>query len=149
MLSDTLHSYGPTVDEESLRILANGTLSPLHASGFCGYVKIVRHAYGFEAILKGEAGWPRRPQDRDLLYYLAEAFRVRLLRDLPTAKGHGSADGRRLAFRAKTLLVELAEISLEVAQSVIAADEDEERGLPGWFLVETARDLPGLIAARA
>ncbi|MBR7833812.1 AAA family ATPase [Actinospica durhamensis] len=148
MLSDTLHSYGPDLDPESLRVLANGTLSPVHASGFCGYVKIVRHAYGFEAILKGEARWPHRPEDRDLLYYLAEVFRVRLLRDLPVSKGHGSADGRRLAFRAKSLLVELAEISLEVAQTVIAPEADEERALPGWFLVEAARDLPGLIAAR-
>jgi hypothetical protein len=149
MLSDTLHSCGSGVGEQALRILAAGTLSPTHASGFCGYVKIVRHAYGFEAILKGEARWPSRPEDRDLLYYLSEAFRVRMLRDLPASKSHGSADGRRLAFRAKTLLVELAEISLEVAQSVIAADEEGGQALPGWFLVETARDLPGLIAARA
>jgi hypothetical protein len=149
MLSDTLHSAGPEIAEETLRILARGTLSPTHASGFCGYVKIVRNAYGFEAILKGDARWPARPEDRDLLYFLAEAFRARLLRDLPATKGHGSADGRRLAFRAKALLVELAEVSLEVAQTVIAAEEDGAQALPGWFLVEAARDLPALIAARA
>ena len=149
MLSDTIHSAGPDIAEETLRILARGTLSPTHASGFCGYVKIVRNAYGFEAILKGDARWPARPEDRDLLYFLAEAFRARLLRDLPATKGHGSADGRRLAFRAKALLVELAEVSLEVAQTVIAAEEDGAQALPGWFLVEAARDLPALIAARA
>ena len=148
MLSDTLHSYGPGIDEGTLRVLANGTLSPTHAAGFCGYVKIVRHAYGFDAILKGEARWPRRVEDRDLLYFLAEAFRVRLSRDLPASKGTGSAAGRQLAFRAKGLLVELAEISLEIAQTVLAADEDGVQNLPGWFLVEAARDLPGLVAAR-
>lgn len=149
MLSDTLHCAGSDISEQTLSILARGTLSPTHASGFCGYVKIVRNAYGFEAILKGEARWPARPEDRDLLYFLAEVFRVRLLRDLPTTKGHGSAAGRQLAFRAKALLIELAEVSLEVAQTVIAADEDGAQALPGWFLVEAARDLPGLITARA
>ena len=151
MLSDTLHSYGPGIGEQSLSMLAHGTLTPTHASGFCGYVKIVRHAYGFEAILKGEAGWPRRVEDRDLLYYLAEAFRVRLLRELPASREHASAAGRRLAFRAKALLVELAEISTEIAQTVISGEggAEEGAGLPGWFLVEAARDLPRLVAVRA
>jgi len=148
MLSDTLHSCGADIDEATLRILASGTLSPTHASGFCGYVKIVRHAYGFDAILKGDARWPRRVEDRDLLYFLAEAFRVRLSRDLPASKGSGPASSRQLAYRAKGLLVELAEISLEIAQTVLAADEDGVQSLPGWFLVEAARDLPGLVAAR-
>jgi AAA domain (dynein-related subfamily) len=148
MLSDTLHSCGPGVSEDILRVLATGTLSPTHAAGFCGYLKVVRHAYGFEAILKGDARWPRRPEDRDLLYFLAEAFRVRLGRDLPATKNNGPASTRQLAYRAKAMLVELAEISLEIAQTVLAADEDGNQPLPGWFLVEAARDLPALVAAR-
>lgn len=148
MLSDTLHSCGPDVGEDILRVLATGTLSPTHAAGFCGYLKVVRHAYGFEAILKGDARWPRRPEDRDLLYFLAEAFRARLGRDLPATKNNGPASTRQLAYRAKALLVELAEISLEIAQTVLAAEEDGTQSLPGWFLVEAARDLPGLVAAR-
>lgn len=55
---------------------------------------------------------------------------------------------RRFAVRAKGLLVELAEISLECAQLVIAADEDGMPVLPAWFLVEVTRDLPRLVAAR-
>ena len=47
------------------------------------------------------------------------------------------------------MLVELAEISLEYAQVVIASDDDGMPVLPGWFLLEVSRDLPRLIAARA
>ena len=45
--------------------------------------------------------------------------------------------------------MELAEISLEMAQLVIADDEAGHPRLPSWFLVEAARDLPRLVAARA
>jgi hypothetical protein len=148
MLSDALHSWGSAPDGEILKVLAAGTLSPSHAAGFCGWVKIVQNSYGFEAVLKGDAAWPSRPQDRDLLYFLAEAFRARLVKELPASKDHGSANAKRLAFRAKALLVELAEISLEIAQTVIADDEDGNTVLPSWFLVEAARDLPRLVAAR-
>jgi hypothetical protein len=148
MLSDALHSWGSAPDGEILRVLAAGTLTPSHAAGFCGWVKIVRNSYGFEAVLKGDAAWPGRPQDRDLLYYLAEAFRARLVKELPASKDHGSAAAKRLAHRSKALLVELAEISLEIAQTVIADDEDGNTVLPSWFLVEAARDLPRLVAAR-
>ena len=67
MLSDALHSFGRDLDEETLKVLAHGTLTPAHAVAFCGYVKIVRSRFGIEAILKGEAGWPHRVEDRDLL----------------------------------------------------------------------------------
>ncbi|MCW2502343.1 MAG: ATPase associated with various cellular 5 [Actinomycetia bacterium] len=149
MLSDALHSWGAVPSEEMLKVLGYGTLTPVHAAAFCGYVKIVRNSYGFEAILKGEAGWPREPQDRDLLYYLAEAFRARLVKELPASREHGSAAARQLAFRGKALLIELAEISLEIAQTILAEDEDGNPVLPTWFLVEAARDLPRLAAARA
>jgi hypothetical protein len=148
MLSDALHSWGVPPDEEVLKVLAYGTLTPSHAAGFCGYIKIVRNSYGFEAILKGDVGWPRRPQDRDLLYYLAETFRARLLKELPASKEQGSTAAKQLAYRAKALLVELAEISLEIAQTVLADDEDGTSTLPSWFLVEAARDLPRLVATR-
>jgi hypothetical protein len=38
---------------------------------------------------------------------------------------------------------------LEIAQMVIAADDDGNPVLPAWFLVEVTRDLPRLVAARA
>lgn len=148
MLSDALHSFGQDLDEETLKVLAHGTLTPAHATAFCGYVKIVRSRFGIEAILKGEARWPSRIEDRDLLYYLAESFRGRLVKELPASKEHMSANGRQTAYRAKSLLVQLAEISVEVAQSVIASDADGNPLLPAWFLVEAARDMPRLVEAR-
>jgi MoxR-like ATPase len=149
MLSDALRSYGDSIDEDTLRLLAAGTLSPAHASGFCGYVKIVRHRFGLDAVVRGDAGWPGAPGDRDLLYFLAEAFRARLVKDLPAGKEHASPALRQFAHRAKAMLVDLAEISLECAQMVIATGDDGAPVLPAWFLVEVSRDLPRLVAARA
>ncbi|MFI6919420.1 ATP-binding protein [Nonomuraea spiralis] len=149
MLSDVLTSYGDDVDDETIAMLAFGTLTTAHASAFRAYVKTVRHAYDLDAVLKGEAPWPRRPEERDLLYFLAEAFRARLIKELPADQRGASARGRDLGFRAKTRLVELAEISLECAQLVIANNADGAPALPIWFLVEIGRDVPRLMAARA
>jgi hypothetical protein len=148
MLSDALGSFGDALDEETLKVIAHGTLTPAHAVAFCGYVKIVRSRFGIEAILKGDARWPSRVEDRDLLYYLAESFRGRLVKELPVGRDHLSANARQTAYRAKSLLVQLAEISVEVAQSVIASDADGNPVLPAWFLVEAARDMPRLVEAR-
>ncbi|GII95048.1 AAA family ATPase [Sinosporangium siamense] len=149
MLSDVITSYGEGIDDETLAILAFGTLTATHASAFRAYVKTVRHAYDLDAVIKGDAPWPRRPEERDLLYFLSETFRARLVKELPADKRGGGRHGRDLAFRAKALLVELAEISLECAQLVIAEDEHGAPVLPTWFLVEVGRDLPRLAAARA
>jgi hypothetical protein len=148
MLSDALHSFGQGLDEETLKVLAHGTLTPAHATAFCGYVKIVRSRFGIDAVIKGDARWPNRLEDRDLLYYLAESFRGRLIKELPVSKEHMSANGRQTAYRAKSLLVQLAEISVEVAQTVIASDADGNPVLPSWFLIEAARDMPRLVEAR-
>jgi hypothetical protein len=148
MLSDALGSFGDALDEETLKVIAHGTLTPAHAVAFCGYVKIVRSRFGIEAILKGDARWPSRTEDRDLLYYLAESFRGRLVKELPAGRDHISANARQTAYRAKSLLIQLAEISVEVAQSVIASDADGNPVLPAWFLVEAARDMPRLVEAR-
>ncbi|GAA2860807.1 MoxR family ATPase [Streptosporangium fragile] len=148
MLSDVMRSYGDGIDDDTLAMLAFGTLGAAHASAFRAYVKTVRHAYDLDAVIKGEVPWPRAPEDRDLLYFLAETFRARLRKELPADKRGASSRGRDLAFRAKTLLVELAEISLECAQLVIANDENGAPALPTWFLVEIGRDLPRLVAAR-
>jgi hypothetical protein len=148
MLSDALHSYGDGIDDDTLRVLAFGTLTAAHGSAFRAYVKTVRNAFGLEAVLKGEVGWPAAPEDRDLLYFLAETFRARLIKELAADKASASPAARQLAHRGKALLVELAEISLEVAQIVIASDENGRPVLPGWFLVEVTRDLPRPVAAR-
>ena len=152
MLSDALHSYGADIgsgiDEETITVLTHGTLSTRHATGFAAYVKTVRHRYGLDAIVRGDAPWPRAANDRDLLFFFTEAFRARLIKDLPASREHASPSVRSFAARAKVMLVELAEISLEYAQIVVAADDDGMPVLPGWFLIEVSRDLPRLVAAR-
>lgn len=148
MLSDVLHSCGEDADEETVALLAYATLTPSHAAAFRGYLQVARHAFDLDAVLKGDARWPADPKDRDLLYFLAETFRARLVKELPADRAHAPGNGRALAFRAKTLLVEMAEISLEIAQLVVAEGEDGTT-LPAWFLVEAARDLPRLVAARS
>jgi hypothetical protein len=66
MLSDALHAYGPALDDETVAMLAYGTLTPAHASAFRGYVKTVRNAWSLDAILKGDAGQgPRAGPRRD------------------------------------------------------------------------------------
>jgi len=118
-------------------------LSAGHASAFRAFVKTVRNAFGLDAVLKGETGWPAAPEDRDLLYFLAEPFRARLVKELAADKASASPAARQLAHRGKALLVELAEISLEVAQLVIAADDDGRPVLPTWFLVGYGGSTPG------
>ncbi|WP_017627254.1 ATP-binding protein [Nocardiopsis chromatogenes] len=148
MLSDALHSFGEDVDDETLQVVAHGTLTPAHATAFCGYAKIVRSRFGLEAVIKGDARWPSAVEDRDLLYFLAESFRGRLAKELPASREHASPSAMQFAHRAKSLLVQLAEISVEVARTVVAEDADGLPLLPSWFLVEAARDMPRLVEAR-
>jgi hypothetical protein len=144
MLSDALHGYGEHVTDGLLEVLAYGCLSPAHAGQFKAFVKQVRSRYHLAAILKGEVGWPHEPGDRDVLYFLAQSLRVQLIKELPAERA-ALADGHReLAHRAKALIKELAAISLELAQMVVAK-QDASEALPDWLMVEIVRDLPRLV----
>ncbi|PPK97383.1 MoxR-like ATPase [Kineococcus xinjiangensis] len=154
VLSDVLTSLGPDVSEDDVRTVALGCVSPVHARQFTASVALLRHAYDLDAILKGNLRWPADPAQRDVLYFLAQSLRARLGKELPRQRRGGSAESQALAHRAKGLLTELAEISLEVAQLVVAGggedgDGGDGQGLPAWFLSEVVRDLPRLAAARA
>jgi hypothetical protein len=144
MLSDALYSFGDTLSGEMLEALAFGLLTPAHAGQFKGFVKQIRQKYALHAILKGEAYWPSEPGDRDVLYFLAQSFRGFLRKELPEDEASLRSEHKELAVRAKDRLRDLARISVEIAQSVMA--EDDEGRLPAWFLVEVARDLPRLAA---
>jgi hypothetical protein len=143
MLSDALHAYGETISDEWLGTLAYGCLSPPHAGQFKAFIKQVRSKYGLTAILKGDAGWPSRPEDRDVLYFLSQSFRAYLLKELRAEAAARSDGQRQLAHRAKGLIKDLAIISLEMAQMVVAEQDGEV--LPGWFMAEIVRDLPRLV----
>ena len=143
MLSDALNEYGDKLNDTSLQILAHGCLTPNYAGQFKAFVKQVHSRYRLTAILKGEMRWPAAPEERDILYFLTQSFRAHLLKELPQAKGNSGA-ARDLAFSAKALIKELASINMELAQMVVAR-EDNDEGLPAWFMVEVVRDLPKLI----
>jgi hypothetical protein len=49
-----------------------------------------------------------------------------------------------LTHRAKALIKELSVINLEIAQMVVAKQEDGQ-ALPNWFMVDIVRDLPRLV----
>ena len=147
MLSDILKEYGDRLTNEILEVMSFGCLTPHHAGQFKAFFKQVNSKYRLTAILKGDAGWPARPEDRDILYFLAQSLRATLLKELPVHQGALSGHAKELAFRSKTLLKELASISLEIAQMVVST-QNEEEVLPSWFMVEIVRDLPRLVEKR-
>ena len=123
--------------------LAFGCLSPQHASQFKAFVKQVRGKYRLTAIFKGDLGWPSEPGDRDVLYFPSQSFRAQLVKELPVDRATIGGAHRELAHRAKALIKDLAGISLELAQMVVAKQDGE--ALPDWFMVEIVRDLPRLV----
>jgi AAA domain (dynein-related subfamily) len=143
MLSDALHSFGNTISDEMLEALAYGLLSPSHAAHFKAFLKQIHQKHTLHAIIKGDAHWPTSPQDRDVLYFLAQSFRAHLRKELPQDEASVRAAHQQLGIRAKDMLRDLARISVEIAQSVMSEDEASQR-LPAWFLIEVARDLPRL-----
>lgn len=143
MLSDALKQYDDAISENIIEILAYGCLSPIHAGQFKSFIKQVRNKYALNDILKGVMRWPDKPEDRDVLYFLAQSFRAHLAKELPDDNQRLNGDQKDLVVRAKSLLKELAIVSLEIAQ-MVAAKADDNKPLPDWLLVEIVRDLPRL-----
>ncbi|WP_256454878.1 AAA family ATPase [Cohnella sp. GbtcB17] len=143
ILSDALHEYGDNLSVEIIDILACGTLSPEHAMNFKAYFKNTKSKYELNKILAGEASFPSNPEDRDLLYFLAQSFRAQVVKELPQNKDAVRESNRQFAHRVKGLIKELSEISMEIAQMVVAKNDDDDK-LPDWLMVEIVRDLPRL-----
>lgn len=151
MLSDALHSAGEKVSSSMIETLARGTLNAAHATQFKAFIKQLQNRYGLQAILDGDAGWPHQPEDRDVLYFLAQAFRAQLIKQLPPQREQLTDVQKQLSHRAKALLKQLASISQEIAQMVVAESDGSagaakpDENLPAWFLVDIVRDLPRLV----
>lgn len=143
MLSDAMHSYGDQMTEKNLTVLANGCLTAAHAAQFVAYIRQVRNEYSLTKILSGDQRWPDKPEDRDILYFLAQSFRARLLKELPRNRGKLTGEVQILAMQAKERLIELANISVEIAQMAITPDNGEV--FPAWFILEASRDIPALM----
>jgi hypothetical protein len=131
------------VSDATLKMLAYGCVSPAHAGMFLAFTKQLDNKHLLLDIIKGEAKWPGKPEERDVLYFLAQSFRAKLLHELPPNKKNLGKDGQYFAHRAKALIKELSVINLEIAQIVVSAEDDKV--LPEWFMVEIVRDLPRLV----
>lgn len=146
MLSDALKEYhagSDAIPDAMLKMITYGCISASHAGMFMAFIKQLGNTHLLTDIIKGEAKWPAKPEERDVLYFLAQSFRAKLLHELPETKQHLGRDGQYFAHRAKALIKELSSISYEIAQMVVSADEGKV--LPEWFMIEIVRDLPRLI----
>ena len=145
MLSDALIESGAgkkELPDAYLKMLTYGCISTNHAGMFLAYIKQLSNTHLLSDIIKGERRWPSRPEERDVLYFLAQSFRGQLMHELPKDKQHMSGESKFFVHRAKALIKDLSTISNEIAQLIVAADEDGT--LPEWFLIEIIRDLPRL-----
>lgn len=149
MLSDTLKEFGAgkkEVDMNLLKTIAYACISPAHAGMFLAYTKNLKNKNMLEDIILKNKKWPSNPEDRDVLYFLAQSFRGKLLTELPKNKQDISGEMLAFIYRAKSMIKELSVINFELAQMTVAADDMES--LPDWFMVEVVRDLPRLVAAK-
>lgn len=145
LLSDAIHSYGSQVTPAEIEMLASGCLSPAHARSFSAFVKQLSGKLRVDLILKGEQPLPRAPEERDVLYFIVQSVRAQLAKELPPERENVKPQHRHLVSQAKKLLVDLCELSVEMATLMVAEEEgDNGRQLPAWFLVEVVRDLPRL-----
>ena len=146
MLSDALKEYDAgkkAIPENMLRMITYGCISASHAGMFLAFTKQLGNQHLLMDIIKGEAKWPSKPEERDVLYFLAQSFRAKLLHELPANKQNLGKEKQYFAHRAKALIKELSLLNHEIAQMVVSADEGKV--LPEWFMIEVIRDLPRLI----
>jgi hypothetical protein len=149
MLSDAMKEYGGSPAQEDVFRLARACLSPHHAVQFNAYIKQVQNRFQLSAIIDGKAAWPDEPENRDVLYFLAQSLRARLIKELPPDRKQLAGESQQLAVAGKRIIKDLDRISLEIAQMAVSPEEDEQKGercLPEWFLIELIRDLPRLAA---
>lgn len=145
-LSDALKSYcagEKNIPEKILKVLAFGSVSSAHAGNFLAFVKQLDNKNLLNEIIKGEAHFPSAPEERDVLYFVAQSFRAKLLMELPKEKQTLEPKTQALAHRAKAMIKDLSHLNIELAQMVVSSDEGKM--LPEWFMLEIVRDLPRLI----
>jgi len=143
MLSDALKEWGDNIPQEMLKVITYGCISNSHAGMFLAFVKQLGNKDFVNNLIKGEDKWPDKPEERDVLYFVAQSFRAKLWHDLPDNKNKLGKETNYLAHRAKALIKELSRINMEIAQMVVAGDGD--RKLPNWFMIEIVRDIPRLL----
>lgn len=67
ILSDAIAGHAPgEMDEERLRTLTAGLLTPAHAQQFTAFHRQRERRHDLNAIIRGEIGWPDDPTERDI-----------------------------------------------------------------------------------
>ena len=85
MLSDALteyHAGEKDIPAEVLRMISYACLTPSHAGMFLAYTKNIKNSHLLDDIIAQEAKWPKKPEDRDLLYFLAQSFGRHLVKHI-------------------------------------------------------------------
>jgi HPt (histidine-containing phosphotransfer) domain-containing protein len=141
-----MYEYGENITDKQLEVLASACLSPQTAVQFRAFMKQVKNRYTISKLFTGEMKWPDKPEERDLLYFMAQSFRAQLIKELPQNNQNMTSNQKQMAIRAKELLKELSSLSLEIAQMVMSKAKGET--IPSWFMMEVIRDLPRLVAKR-
>ena len=147
MLSDALTEYGAgkrEISADTLKMLAYACLTPSHAGMFLAYTKTLKNSHLLDEIIAQKAKWPDKPEERDILYFLAQSFRARLLAELPKSKQDISGNMLSFIYRAKGMIKELSVINFEISQMTVEYEEAD--ALPDWFMMEVIRDLPRLVS---
>jgi AAA domain (dynein-related subfamily) len=147
MLSAALDNYGSGLNQDAIKVLAAGLLTPAHAQQFVAFSRMQERMHDLTSIIKGERGWPEKPEERDILYFLVMQLRDQLIKELPDDETKMGREVRDLAHRAKEMIISLARISTELAQ-ILVTETESGQALPGWYTIELARALPRLAAAR-
>ena len=127
------------------RCWRQGCLSANHARSFGAFIKQLHGNLRVDLILRASSRCRAPPEDRDVLYFIVQSIRAQLAKTLPPERDDVKPPHRLLVQQAKRVLVELCDISVEMATVMVAEETGEEaRNLPSWFLVEVVRDLPRL-----
>lgn len=147
-LSDALKEYGAgekEISDETLRVITYGCISANHAGMFIAFTKQIGKNDLLSEIFKKEAKFPSKPEERDILYFVAQSFRARLVNELPQKKDKMNKRSSYFVHRSKEMIKELSHINFEIAQMVISTDDGKR--LPDWFMIEIVKDMPRLAMA--
>ena len=125
MLSDVLYEYGEDNLTNEVVNFSIRMCSPQHASQFQTFHKQIHTKYHLNKILNGSMKFPSEPENRDVLYFLAQSFRAQIIKELPSKKEAINSTQRQFAHQAKALIKDLASISHEMAQLVVSSSEKE------------------------
>jgi hypothetical protein len=147
ILSDALKEYHAGKEElkdSTLRMIVYACISPKHAGMFIAFTKQLQNGDMLQDIITEKRKWPAKPEERDILYFLAQSFRAKLVQELPKVKQDLKNNRLPEIYRYKAMIKELSVINLELAQMLVAGDSSGEN-LPAWFMTEIIRDLPRLV----